>query len=197
MRVFIAGLLGGIVFFAWGAVAHMALPIGEMGMHMATAEDPILAALHENLPGEGVYIVPGFDMNKQPGEAAAKAYAEKSRTNPYAFIVYQPTGRDNTDMGSMLGIQAATDIASALLVAWVLSLGAAGFGRRVAAAGALGLFSWLTVSAPYWNWYRFTDAFTLGSLLEQVLGWLLAGAAIAWWLGRGRKPLILRAAGGN
>jgi hypothetical protein len=32
MRVFVAGLLGGIVFFAWGAIAHMALPIGQMGM---------------------------------------------------------------------------------------------------------------------------------------------------------------------
>jgi len=25
------------------------------------------------------------------------------------------------------------------------------------------------------------------NLLEQVLGWLLAGAAIAWWLGRGNR----------
>ena len=51
----------------------------------------------------------------------------------------------------------------------------------------LGLFSWLTVSAPWWNWYRFTDAFTLGSLLEQVIGWAIAGVAIAWWLGRGQR----------
>jgi hypothetical protein len=187
MRAFIAGLLGGIVFFAWGAVAHMVLPIGEMGMGLVTAEDPVIAALRDNLPGAGVYMVPGLDPAKMSDDAAAKAYAEKSKSNPFAFIVYQPQGRDNTDMGSMLGIQAATDIASAIVVAWVLSLGALGFGQRVLSSGLLGLFSWLTVSAPYWNWYRFPTDFTVGSLLEQVVGWLIAGVAIAWWLGRGQR----------
>ena len=187
MRVFIAGLLGGIVFFMWGAVAHMALPIGEMGMGTATAEDPVIADLRDNLPGEGVYMVPGLAEGKMSDEAAVKAYAQKAKANPNAFIVYQPLGRDGTDMGPQLAIQAVADIVSALLVAWVLSLGAIGFGKRVAAAGALGLFSWLTVSVPWWNWYRFTTDFTIGSLLEQVLGWLLAGMAIAWWLGRGGR----------
>jgi hypothetical protein len=59
-------------------------------------------------------------------EAAVKAYSEKAKNNPNAFIVYQPVGRDGTDMGAQLGIQAATDILSALVVAWVLSLGALG-----------------------------------------------------------------------
>jgi hypothetical protein len=187
MRVFIAGLLGGIVFFAWGALAHTVLPIGQMGMGLATAEDPVIAALRDNLPGEGVYMVPGLKPELMNDPAAVKAYSEKAKNNPNAFIVYQPVGRDGMDMGANLGIQAAGDILSALVVAWVLSLGAFGFRRRVLASTLLGLFSWLTVSAPYWNWYRFNNAFTFGSLLEQVLGWLLAGMAIAWWLGRGER----------
>jgi hypothetical protein len=187
MRVFIAGLLGGIVFFAWGAIAHMALPIGQMGMREAKAEDPVIAALRDNLPGEGVYMVPGLSPEQMKDEAAVKAYSQKAKSNPNAFIVYQPVGRDGMDMGAQLGIQAATDILSAMVVAWVLSLGALGFGQRVAASAGLGLFSWLTVSAPYWNWYRFTDAFSVGNLLEQVIGWLIAGVAIAWWLGRGQR----------
>jgi hypothetical protein len=187
MRVLIAGLLGGVVFFIWGAVAHMALPIGEMGMGVATAEDPVIAALRDNLPGEGVYVVPGLAPEKMSDEAAVKAYSEKAKNNPNAFIVYQPQGRDGMQMGPQLGTQAFTDIFSAIIVAWVLSVGPLAFGKRVLASGMLGLFSWLTVSAPWWNWYRFTDAFTLGSLLEQVIGWLVAGAAIAWWLGRGQR----------
>jgi hypothetical protein len=187
MRVLVAGLIGGIVFFVWGAVAHMALPIGEMGMKSANAEDPVIAALRDNLPGEGVYMVPGLAPEKMSDEAAVKAYSEKAKNNPNAFIIFQPVGRDGMDMGPQLAVQAATDIVSAIVVAWVLSLSAMGFGRRVAASAALGLFSWLTVSVPWWNWYRFTTDFTLGSLLEQVLGWLLAGVAIAWWLGRGER----------
>jgi hypothetical protein len=187
MRVLVAGLLGGIVFFAWGAIAHMALPIGEMGMKSATAEDPVIAALRDNLPAEGVYMVPGVAPEKMSDPAAVKAYSEKAKNNPNAFIVYQPAGRDGMNMGPQLAVQAATDILSAIVVAWVMSLGAMGFGRRVAASAALGLFSWLTVSAPYWNWYRFPTDFTVGSLLEQVIGWAIAGAAIAWCLGRGNR----------
>jgi hypothetical protein len=187
MRALVAGLIGGIVFFVWGAVAHMALPIGEMGMKSATAEDPVISALRDNLPGEGVYMVPGLAPEKMSDEAAVKAYSEKAKNNPNAFIIFQPTGRDGMNMGPQLAIQAVTDIVSAIIVAWVLSLGVTGFGRRVAASAALGLFSWLTVSAPWWNWYRFTTEFTVGSLLEQVIGWTLAGAAIAWWLGRGGR----------
>jgi hypothetical protein len=187
MRVLVAGLIGGIVFFIWGAVAHMALPIGEMGMKQANAEDPVLAALRDNLPGEGVYMVPGLAPEKMSDEAAVKAYSEKAKNNPNAFIIFQPVGRDGMNMGPQLAVQAATDILSAIILAWVLSLGAMGFGKRVAASAGLGLFSWLTVSAPWWNWYRFTTDFTLGSLLEQVLGWLIAGVAIAWWLGRGER----------
>jgi hypothetical protein len=187
MRVLVAGFLGGIVFFAWGAVAHMALPIGDMGMRKATAEDPVLASMRDNLGGPGVYIVPGLEPGKMPDDATAKAYSEKAKNNPYAFIVYQPEGRDMMNMGPQLGTQAFTDIFSAIILAWVLSLAPLAFGKRVMASAMLGLFSWLTVSAPWWNWYRFTDAFTLGSLLEQVIGWLVAGAAIAWWLGRGQR----------
>jgi hypothetical protein len=51
----------------------------------------------------------------------------------------------------------------------------------------MGLFSWLVISVPYWNWYRFPLALTEGVLIEQVVGWFLGGLAIAWWLGRGGR----------
>ena len=188
MRVVLAGLIGGIVFFAWGAIAHMALPIGQMGMGQAGAgEDAVIAALHDHLGGEGVYAVPDLPPDKMGDAAAVKAYADKAKASPYAFVIYQPIGRDMTDMGGNLVVQAISDIVSAIIVAWVLSLGALGFGKRLAASTLLGLFSFLTVSVPWWNWYRFPTAFTVGSLLEQVIGWALAGAAIAWWLGRGGR----------
>lgn len=187
MRALVAGVLGGIVFFVWGAVAHMALPIGELGMKEASAEDPVLAVMKENLPGAGVYMLPGLTGAQMNDPAAVAAYSAKAVANPYAFIVYQPQGEDATAMGDNLAKQAATDVLSAIVVAWVLSLAVLPFGRRVLAAGAIGLFSWLSVSAPYWNWYRFPTDFTLGNLAEQVVGWLLAGLVIAWWLGRSER----------
>ena len=187
MRVFITGLIGGIVFFVWGAFAHMALPIGEMGMKGPSDEAAVMAGLKQGLPSEGIYYLPYLSPAQMKDEAATKAYSAQAVSNPYAFVVYQPQGRDPMDMGRNLGIQFVSDTLSAMVVAFVLALGNLGFGRRVTVAAAVGLFSWLTVSVPYWNWYRFPTDFTVGNLLEQVIGWALAGAAMAWWLGRTRR----------
>jgi hypothetical protein len=187
MRVFITGLIGGIVFFAWAAIAHMLLPIGEMGMQAPTDEAAVMAGLKQGLPGEGVYYLPYLPPEQMQDTAATEAYSARALASPFAFVVYQPQGRDPMAMGPSLGIQFVSDTLSAMVVAFVLALGSFGFGRRVMIAAALGLFSWLSVNVPYWNWYRFTTDFTVGSLLEQVIGWILAGAAMAWWLERGRR----------
>ncbi len=187
MRVFITGLIGGVVFFLWGAFAHMVLPIGEMGMKGPGDEAAVMAGLKQGLPAEGIYYLPYLAPAQMQDEAATKAYSARALGGPYAFVVYQPEGRDPMDMGRNLGIQFVSDTLSAMVVAFVLALGNLGFGRRVTVAAAVGLFSWLTVSVPYWNWYRFPTDFTVGNLLEQVIGWALAGAAMAWWLGRTRR----------
>ncbi len=185
MRLVIAALLGGLVVFAWGFVSHMLLPFGEMGHEMATSEDVVLAALKEGLPArEGVYHVPGLAPEQYDDEVAAAAYSAKAVSNPNAVIIYQPVGRDGMAMTPQLVKEWATNTLSALLVAWVLALGAFGFGRRVAIATLMGLFAWLVSSVPYWNWYRFPLDFTLGSLIGHVVGWFLAGLVMAWWLGR-------------
>lgn len=186
MRVLIAAIIGGIVMFIWGAVAHMALPIGEMGMQTAIEQDAALIALQGAASsGEGVYMLPGMAPEQWRDQAAMTAFQEQYRSSPYAFVVYQPGGNPAlVSMTPNLIKQFVSDTLAAFVVAWVLALGAFGFGKRVAIAGALGLFAWLAVNVPYWNWYMFPATFTVAALVEQVIGWLLAGAAMAWWLGR-------------
>jgi hypothetical protein len=183
MRLFMAALLGGVVMFLWGFVAHMLLPVGDMGLRTPTNEDAVLAAVRDNLPGEGVYVLPWLGPDAMKDTDRAKAYAAKVDASPYAWIVYQPQARNALDMSGNLAREFATNLACAAIVAFLM-LGVAGFGRRLQVAALMGLFGWLAISVPYWNWYRFPLDFTLGSFLEQVVGWALAGAAMAWWLGR-------------
>lgn len=185
MRLLIAALLGGFVLFFWGFVSHMFLPVGEMGHEMPVNEDVVLTALKEGLPAkEGVYHVPGLAPDQYEDAAATAAYSAKATANPNAVIFYQPVGRDGMAMGPQLGTEFATNVMSCLLAACILSLAPFGFGKRLAIATGLGLFAWLVVSVPYWNWYRFAADFTLGSLISTVLGWFLAGLPMAWWLSR-------------
>ena len=189
MRIAIAAIIGGIVMFLWGAIAHTMLPLGEVGMPTAVEQDAALTAIAGSATqGEGIYMLPGMDPAMYADEAANRAFVEANRDKPYALVIYQPGGNPALEnMGPNLGKQWASDTLAGAVLAWILSLGAWGFRRRLAVAAAAGLFSWLSISVPYWNWYMFPLDFTLANLVEQGVGWVLGGAGIAWWLGRGEK----------
>ncbi|MEY2167282.1 MULTISPECIES: hypothetical protein [unclassified Rhodanobacter] len=190
MRVLVTGLIGGIVMFVWGVAAHMALGLGNVGIQLPVGENAVLGSLHDGLGAQpGIYILPSLDTKKMGDEAVLKAYSEKAATSPYAFVVYQPQGEDMMQMGPQIGRQWASDTLAALALAFMLGLAGLGFRRRVALAAAAAVFAWLCTMVPYWNWYRFPLDFTLAALVEQLVGWLLAGAAMAWWLGRSERKL--------
>jgi hypothetical protein len=188
MRIFIAGLIGGIVLFVWGAVAHVALPIGEMGFKVAANQDaaiPALAATADK--GAGVYLIPGMAPEQWRDEAQMNAFIEKHQSTPYAFVVYNPAGNPSMlTMAAPLIKQFAFCLITGLLAAWVMAASAASFGTRVAMGAAMGLIAWVSISLPYWNWYQFPMAFTIGQLLDSGVGLLLASFPMAWWLGRRR-----------
>jgi hypothetical protein len=187
MRILVAALLGGVLVFFWGFVSHMLLPLGHMGMRHSATEDPVIAVMRENLTeGAGVYVIPGLTPEQYEDPAALAAYEAKAVANPYALVIYHPVGRD-MKMGPMLGTEIATNVVSAFLAAWVMAFAGLSFGRRVGIATAMGLFAWLAVSVPYWNWYRFPLDFTVANLVINVVGWLAAGLAMAWWLGRSER----------
>lgn len=187
MRIVIAGLLGGLVFFFWGAIAHMTLGLGDLGMHYGKPHAATLAAMRQDLATPGIHVLPSLPEAEMSDPAALSAFASANAGQGYAFVVYQPGGNPGlTGMGPNLGKQWATDTLAALLAAWLLSLAPIGFARRVAMAAALGGFASLVALVPLWNWYLFPLDYVLGNLGKHVLGWALAGATMAWWLGRGR-----------
>ena len=188
MRIVIAGVIGAIVMFIWGALAHVALPIGEMGMKVASNQDAVMTAMQAGADkGAGVYMVPGMSPEEWRDEAAMKAFQSKYKDAPSAFVVYDPTPNPLIQtMGPPLVKQFISNLLVTLLAAWILAQAATSFGTRVLMGAALGLITWLTVSVPYWNWYRFPMDFTIGALLDSGLGLALASVPMAWWLGRRR-----------
>jgi len=187
MRIFVAALIAAVVVFLWQFVAHMLLPIGQMGFRLPTNEDVVLQAVSTGLPTPGIYYLPSIDPNKMNDEATKKAWAEKSLKSPFVWAVVNapPTG-DPTSMGPQLTKQFITNFLSAWLATFVLAATAWTFGPRVLGALAFGLFGWLMNIVPLWTWYRFPSDFIVGNLLEEAIGWILGGIAIAWWLGRTR-----------
>jgi len=182
-KVLLPGILGGLAVFIWLSISHLVLPIGAMGFKtIPNNEDAVLSAMKSNIQEPGLYFMPGHDMSRAPTEAEMKKY----ELGPTAFLVYHPTGEKAISPWQLIR-QALFNILCGLIAAFIISATVASLTTRVVMVTLMGLFAWLAISAPHWNWYRFPDAFIIGSGLDQVIGWLLGGFFIAWMIQRAEK----------
>lgn len=182
-RVFLAGILGGVVMFIWNFVAHDFLPLGEMGVHVMTNEDAVTSALQTNLGDNGgFYIFPSGGLTpgatKEQKQAAMKKAEEQMAAGAGGILVYRPKRIFN--IMKRLIIQFATDVAEALLAVFLLAqTGINGFGGKVGFVLTAGILAAITTNIPYANWYGFPKDFTLAQIIIQVVGFLLVGIVAA------------------
>src|SRR6516165_1393553 len=93
-KILVGGVVAGIVIFFWGFVAHMLLPLGEMGLKSIPSEDDLTAAIRKDVREPGLYFVPGRDMSKSQSQEEMEAYMAKVTKGPYGVMVIYPDGRD-------------------------------------------------------------------------------------------------------
>ncbi len=73
-RIVAGGVAAGIVLFFWGFVAHMLLPLGEMGLQSIPTDENLAAAIKTDIREPGLYFLPGRDMSKsQSSECSGSA----------------------------------------------------------------------------------------------------------------------------
>jgi hypothetical protein len=178
MRIVLAGLLGGVLLFAWGFVAHVLLPFSEASMKQLPNEAAVIETVRSGGAQAGVYFLPYLDyMQASPEEQ--QAYADKLENGPSGLLVLR-TGGVKMDMKRELPLELASNVLAALVAAWVVwGLRIAGYGRRVAAVFAFGVVAWLSVCVSQWTWYGFSTQFLVSDLVDQWGGWLVAGLGMA------------------
>jgi hypothetical protein len=184
MKILLTGILGGIVMFIWTSVAHMALPLGEAGIHEIPNESAVLSAMQSNIGDQtGLYIFPGPGVGKnatrQEKNEAMKHMAEKMAANPSGIFMYHAPGRPFT-IGKWLGIEFGTELLEAILVVFLLAqTRIVSFAGRVGFVLAAGILAAVTTNISYWNWYGFPGVYTASYMLIQMVGFLLVGVAAA------------------
>jgi len=183
MRKLVAAVLGGIVVWMWGAVFHMLTPLGVADMKNEVAgENAVMSAMKsEFTQGDGIYLLPSMDLGDHGDEVRIKAWAEKAKTGPYAFVIYRGDGLpgDPAAMGPQILHQLLTSTIAAFLLAVVLGAVPGSYSKRVSVATLFGVFAWLVVAVPQFTWYYFPRNFAMVGVLEHGVGWLLAGLIIA------------------
>jgi hypothetical protein len=178
----LGGILGGAAMFFWGALSHMVLPIGELGIRTARpeAEAAMVAAMQEALPEPALYFVPGSDPAQAMTPESQDAWLAKVAAGPTALVAWNPG--PGTAIGPRpLAIELLSNLAACLIAAWALTRLAPGttYFRRVGVVVLFGLFAVLSVQVSYWAWYSFPGPYLAGQLVEQLVGCGLAGVVIA------------------
>ena len=188
-RVLLAAVLGGIAFFIWSSVAHVALPLGETGVKEIPNETSVLSAMQTSIGGtHGLYIFPGLgagpNASRDQKNAAMRDYDQKLASVPSGFLIYHPAGEKSL-IPHKLTTEFLTELVEAFLLAIVLAnLGVTTFASRVGIAVLMGLAAAIATNVPYWNWYGFPTNYTVAYMTIQVVGYLLAGLVAAAVLGR-------------
>jgi hypothetical protein len=189
-KIFLAALLGGIALFIWGAVSHMVFGLGESNFKGIPNEEAVLSTMKTNLTEPGLYFFPWMDM-KNTSPEAMKAWEEKFMAGPAGLLVYSPTPEKPMSPKQLI-IQLVTDFLAVLFATFLLAKAASnirGYFGRVIFVASFGLISTLALSFPYWNWYGFPFGHTLAELIEQVVGFFIAGLVLAAFVKPGAKPV--------
>lgn len=184
-RILLAGLLGAVAMFAWTAIAHMALPLGEAGVQNTTDDAALLSELKSTVKNkDGLYIYPTMglppDATHAQQSAAMEKYPQKLEKNPSGFFIYHPAGSRPMNMGKFLTIEFVTELCEALLAVWLLAqTRLVSFGGRVAFVTAAGIMAAIATNISYWNWWGFPTVYTASYIFIQVVGYFLVGIVAA------------------
>jgi hypothetical protein len=183
-RILVGGLIGGIVVFVWGAISHMALPLGKVGFSHLPDQESVAEVLRAQVHEPGLYFLP--DLPTDPRRTGAQKAADEEawrgayRRGPSGILVIDPAGKDPLSPRTLV-IELVTNILGAAIAALLLTMARIpSFWARVLFVTMLGAFASVAIDLSYWNWYGFPDSYTVAAFFDQVLGWFFGGLVLAW-----------------
>jgi len=180
LRILVAAVLGGLVIFAWGALAWTVMPHHDATVGVADDEIALSDTLLETLPetpGHRVYILPSLP-ERGADEAAKESFTERHEAGPIAMIVVDREGGPVREpMTFVTGF--AFNVTAALIASMLLATARLrSYPKRVLFVALLGAFAAIAADMTYMTFLRFPTDWSLAMALDHVAGWSLAGLVI-------------------
>ena len=176
-------ILGGIILFVWSFIAWTFIPWPGEPLLSFTNDEAIAAAIKANAPRSGNYLLPNevkrtAGMTDEQYKAAQQTAMDKMSRGPVVFtaIRLEPFG----SMTKPLLIKFLTQLVAALLASFLLlQTNGLSYATRVVFVTTLGLIIFVGANIDEWNWWGFSNAYTVMQLGVTLIGWFLAAFAIA------------------
>jgi len=181
IRVILAGIVGGVFMFVGGFLTHGVLQIDNMFMKDLPSEAPVVSSIQDTISQRGWYVFPAREKLMATPEGQNEL-REKWMKGPTGIVIYNPKG--GQDEVTLMSIEGVSNIALCIILSAVLARVSGSKPTRIALATLLGVGAWLAIDVSYWNWDKFPDTYVLAGLIDQTVGWFLAGTAITLVLGK-------------
>ena len=176
MRVLIKGaLIGGLIAFIWMNISWMVLPWHFMTISTLEDEAPLAKSLKNNVPENGLYILPWTTDKSKEG---MEAFNKKMEVGPYAYMVVHPNGFSQS-MPKMMFFGLLFNVLVAFMLTYLVSK-ASGltYFQKVRFIKLAGLAGALIIVVPNLIWWQFPLAYSLVTLIDAGITWGLAGLEI-------------------
>ncbi|GIK19783.1 MAG: hypothetical protein DYG93_09215 [Leptolyngbya sp. PLA2] len=185
VRVVGGALVGAVVAFMWGFVFWTVLPFSDQAITRVADEGALSESLRQHVGASGAYALPYPDhhegMTAEQKKMADTIWKGKHEMGPVALLFYSQDGVSTEDPLTFARGFLIALLASFLLAAVSAAAAQRGvpYGRRVALILSIALFAALTSHAMQWNWFYLPMRYSITMFAELVVGWTLAGLAIA------------------
>jgi hypothetical protein len=182
-KMLIAALVGGLLMFAWSAVAHLATSLGTTGVSVLppTAEQGVISGLKSGLKEPGFYYFPGKDNWPHPSKADDTTQEAKAKSGPEGILIAAPVGKGMDGFALKLAQEALFDVICGLVMAVVLMHvpKSMGYLRRAGIGALLGAYGAVDIDGSYHTFYGFPASYFGAQLIMAVVGAFVAGLAVA------------------
>lgn len=193
VKIIPAAFAGAVVYFIWQMSTWMFLPIHGPTIGPLPDENSVRELFIEQDVETGVYVLP-YGTEEAMMDAKSE-YMKRHQSGPLVAIYYQKNGA--TPMSPrVLGIGLLTDIVGCAIVSTLLWCALGGccmtkYWGRVGFITGFGFFLALMGHFAYHNWMHFPLDYTAMFMVDVIVGWFLAGLAIAGIIKPGKSQCVV------
>jgi hypothetical protein len=178
------GIIGGIVVFIWMLISWMLIPWHSATINKFENEEKVATVLKENAPVSGVYMLPNMchfksPVTKEEMQKYRMAEKEMMRNGPIVFAGIRKDGVDPSSAAPFIRAL-IIQIVAGFFVTWLLLMTKGlKYMQQVGFITLLGFLAGIMTLLPAWNWCGFSTGYVVVGMLDLIIGWFLAGLAIA------------------
>lgn len=179
-KKFIRGaVIGGVIVFLWCLLSWMLFPWHTQMFKQFADEESVAEVIRNNTSDSGIYLLPNtFAYHAGTSDDTVQAGLMMRHSGPTMFASIQVNGMSHLSVRPFV-IALLLQVVGAAIVTWMVLQTKLRFKEKVVFVTLYGVAVGLLGILPAWNWWAFSPAYTLYLFTNLVVGWFLAGLAIA------------------